>query len=128
VSLFQIERKAELHVGSGGNLVGSGGTLTCENSSCLCLPSHQDWFLTTRTFPVPVLELRDTLIAATMDVYATVAAQLLPTPAKSHYIFNLRDFSRWGTHGAVHTLMIASNIIGSARSSGFPARCNLQGV
>jgi hypothetical protein len=68
----------------------------CTKTSWLCLLiAPQDWFLTTRTFPVPVLELRDTLIAATMDVYATVAAQLLPTPTKSHYIFNLRDFSRW---------------------------------
>jgi len=45
--------------------------------------------------PVPVIQpLNELLVDATIRVYSTITSQLLPTPAKSHYTFNLRDLSK----------------------------------
>jgi dynein heavy chain len=38
--------------------------------------------------------LGDSLVKASVDIYQTVRRQLLPTPAKCHYTFNLRDLSK----------------------------------
>ena len=43
----------------------------------------------------PTLEtLASSLVNMCISIYNTVQSQLLPTPAKSHYTFNLRDLSK----------------------------------
>ncbi|NXL44771.1 DYH1 protein, partial [Podilymbus podiceps] len=41
-----------------------------------------------------VKDLNRPLVDATIRMYLTITSQLLPTPAKSHYTFNLRDLSK----------------------------------
>ncbi|RHY56820.1 hypothetical protein DYB38_001612 [Aphanomyces astaci] len=51
-----------------------------------------DWFL--MNFPAAIKALTAPLVAATIDIYDCISSTLLPTPAKSHYTFNLRDLSK----------------------------------
>eukprot|EP00879_Flechtneria_rotunda_P029025 GHRR01031280.1.p1 GENE.GHRR01031280.1~~GHRR01031280.1.p1 ORF type:complete len:706 (+),score=183.60 GHRR01031280.1:1495-3612(+) len=53
-----------------------------------------DWHLAQQNFPSPVKALSNSLVAATLALYSAASTKLLPTPAKSHYLFNLRDFAR----------------------------------
>ncbi|XP_025927284.1 dynein heavy chain 1, axonemal [Apteryx rowi] len=41
-----------------------------------------------------VKDLNEPLVDATICMYSTITSKLLPTPAKSHYTFNLRDLSK----------------------------------
>ncbi len=55
-------------------------------SICFCLQSQE--------FSPDMFTPGSQIVQATMDVYKNAMLNLLPTPAKSHYVFNLRDFSR----------------------------------
>jgi dynein heavy chain, axonemal len=45
-------------------------------------------------FPPEISKRADSLVDASIVIYNTIRAELLPTPAKSHYTFNLRDMSK----------------------------------
>lgn len=45
-------------------------------------------------FEEEVKAIGNVVTEATLDVYNTVVQRFLPTPAKIHYLFNLRDISK----------------------------------
>ena len=47
-------------------------------------------------FPAEVRALCSPIVAMTAAIYQTISTELLPTPTKSHYTFNLRDISKIG--------------------------------
>ena len=52
------------------------------------------WHFNGSSFPADVRGLGDAVVDATLETYRAAMLVLLPTPSKSHYTFNLRDFSR----------------------------------
>jgi dynein heavy chain len=47
-----------------------------------------------KNFPSLVHPLADGLVAATVELYLSLTVEFLPTPTKSHYVFNMRDISK----------------------------------
>ena len=72
--------------------------------SQLCIPPPSDaaikTILTTilggflADWPADLRALCTPIVASAVEAYNRVSAELLPTPAKSHYTFNLRDLSK----------------------------------
>lgn len=45
-------------------------------------------------FSQGVINICDKIVNATVELYNKISEDLLPTPEKSHYVFNLRDLSK----------------------------------
>ena len=52
------------------------------------------WFFRVGDFAPECAALEAKLVDATLQIYKQIQEELKPTPAKSHYTFNLRDFSK----------------------------------
>ncbi|KAF5833108.1 hypothetical protein DUNSADRAFT_10689 [Dunaliella salina] len=53
-----------------------------------------DHWMSKYNYPQPISKLTRSLVAASIEVYTLAQRELLPTPTKSHYTFNLRDMSK----------------------------------
>lgn len=51
-------------------------------------------FIKVQFFPNVVVNLVRNVVVASIEVYQKVSSELLPTPSKSHYTFNLRDLAK----------------------------------
>ncbi|KAI8850637.1 hypothetical protein BC829DRAFT_441991 [Chytridium lagenaria] len=46
------------------------------------------------TFPMEIKSIGEAIVNSAIEIYRCMFTELLPTPAKSHYTFNLRDLSK----------------------------------
>lgn len=73
------------------------------------------WWLHKFNYGQNISKLGKSLVAATLDVYEQVQQQLLPTPTKSHYTFNLRDVSKVFQVCRNHTAYFSASVSSHAR-------------
>lgn len=52
------------------------------------------WYFSINQFSPDVTKNENKIISSTLEIYKMAMAELLPTPMKSHYLFNLRDFAK----------------------------------
>ena len=50
----------------------------------------------------------DGIVGAAVEIYGRMSTDLLPTPAKSHYVFNLRDLSKCVQGKAKYCVIVIS--------------------
>ena len=72
------------------------------------------WHFDKDKFPGEVTGLCNNVVTSTINIFETIAKELLPTPSKSHYTFNLRDLSKvlqGMTQGTAKTVVAAVDLI-----------------
>lgn len=52
------------------------------------------WWAARARLPEAIIGRLPSVVAATLALYGALRKQLLPTPAKSHYVYNMRDLSK----------------------------------
>ncbi|RXM97062.1 Dynein heavy chain 12, axonemal [Acipenser ruthenus] len=68
---------------------------TFSDETMVCIFSNiVAFYLRNNDFPPDYFTVGSQIVNATVEVYKKAMDNLLPTPAKSHYTFNLHDFSR----------------------------------
>ena len=53
-----------------------------------------DWWIRKARIDQEITTEKKAIVSATIDVYISIQKELLPTPEKSHYTYNLRDVSK----------------------------------
>ena len=61
------------------------------------------------SFSAEVMEVASKLVPATITLWSRVAARMLPTPAKFHYLFNMRELSKVAL-GLVANLILCNQV------------------
>jgi len=65
-----------------------------ENNSITCLQSIIGWWHQKAGVAEEVANMGPAIVSATVDIYQAIKRDLLPTPAKNHYTYNMRDLSK----------------------------------
>ena len=53
-----------------------------------------DWYFNNGRFSADIIGYAGKVVASTLEIYGRVSKEMKPTPLRSHYTFNLRDFSK----------------------------------
>jgi len=73
-----------------------------------------DWHFSKDKFPGECTSLGNGIVQATINIFNNIAKELLPTPSKSHYTFNLRDLSKvfqGMTQGSPKTVLAKTDVL-----------------
>ncbi|XP_025071356.1 dynein heavy chain 12, axonemal, partial [Alligator sinensis] len=66
----------------------------CDETMVRIFSTIVAFYLRNNEFAPEFFTIGNQIVSGTLEVYKKAMKNLLPTPAKSHYTFNLRDFSR----------------------------------